>query len=97
VAAPDPGDLLQAEFRVGQVLQHLHGDHHVEQAVLERQPERVRVQEGRSRFAAEVAPLRAQPRIGQVEPDRVAPAALQLVGDHALAAADLQDPLRPVP
>jgi hypothetical protein len=37
VAPADPGHLVQASYRVGQVLQHLGGDHHVELAVTERQ------------------------------------------------------------
>jgi hypothetical protein len=73
------------------VLQHLGGDHHVEPAVGERQLVGAGVQEP---GAGNLAPVGPQPGVRQVEGDDLAPAPVHLAGDHALAAADLQRPLR---
>jgi hypothetical protein len=44
--------------------------------------------------AGVLAPVGPQPGVGQVQGDHLTPAPVQLVGDHALAAADLQGPRR---
>jgi hypothetical protein len=73
------------------MLEHLDGHDQVEAAVPEGQLLRVGVQEAR---AAVGPPLAAQTSVGQVERGHLAEAVVQLAGDHALAAAHLERPLR---
>jgi len=81
------GHLTQPGHRVGEVLEHLDRDQHIELVIRERKVVRVGMQEVRSRHPT---PVGAQPRVGQVETDHAAPPLAQLGGDDALAAADLQ-------
>jgi hypothetical protein len=91
-----PIQLGEREVRVGDVLDHLHGEDGIEAAVVDRQGRRVGLVEGRVRTVLDPAGGDGEHLRAVVDPDDEAGVAdlLEQLGDvEAGAAADVEDPL----